>query len=214
MPRRPRWPTTWTVSLAASRCKCGRRSLGQRLASWTRRQPALASRLAALGVFYIIELVNYYERRRWARTISRRISLWMAALGGAVGRLPAIPRKPAVVDPRQLRLGHARLAPAAGDAAGGQRRCQPTLVGYPLLIVASGLWFRVRFVLFITLLSLCSYGVLVIDFYRWRPELKPGSVRASTAMSSCRGIGGAGIGGGIPGAAGADVSSFCGRQLP
>ena len=48
------------------------------------------------------------------------------------------------------------------------------VVGYPLIIVASGLWFRVRFVWFITLLSLLSYGVLVIDFYCWRPELHEG----------------------------------------
>ena len=48
------------------------------------------------------------------------------------------------------------------------------VVGYPLIIVASGLWFRVRFVWFITLLSLLSYGVLVIDFYYWRPELHEG----------------------------------------
>ena len=27
-----------------------------------------------------------------------------------------------------------------------------------------------RFVWFITLLSLLSYGVLVIDFYYWRPD--------------------------------------------
>jgi hypothetical protein len=32
----------------------------------------------------------------------------------------------------------------------------------------------VRFVGFITLLSLLSYGVLVIDFYYWRPELHVG----------------------------------------
>ena len=48
------------------------------------------------------------------------------------------------------------------------------MVGYPLIIVASGLWFRVRFVWFITFLSLLSYGVLVIDFYCWRPELHEG----------------------------------------
>jgi hypothetical protein len=38
------------------------------------------------------------------------------------------------------------------------------------MIVASGLWFRVRFVWFMTVLSLLSYGVLVIDFYWLRPE--------------------------------------------
>jgi eukaryotic-like serine/threonine-protein kinase len=46
------------------------------------------------------------------------------------------------------------------------------IVGYPLVIVASALWFQVRFVWFITLLSLLSYGVLVADFYWWRPGLQ------------------------------------------
>ena len=48
------------------------------------------------------------------------------------------------------------------------------VIGYPLVIVAAGLWFRVRFVWFMTVLSLLSYGVLVIDFYCWRPELQKG----------------------------------------
>ena len=46
----------------------------------------------------------------------------------------------------------------------------PLVVGYPLLIVGSGLWFRVRFVWFITALSLVSYGILVVDFYSGGPS--------------------------------------------
>jgi serine/threonine-protein kinase len=49
----------------------------------------------------------------------------------------------------------------------GNGAASPLVVGYPLVIVASGLWFRVRFVWFVTVLSLLSYGVLVFDFY-WR----------------------------------------------
>ena len=41
----------------------------------------------------------------------------------------------------------------------GNGAASSLVVGYPLIIVASGLWFRVRFVWFITLLSLLSYGV-------------------------------------------------------
>jgi eukaryotic-like serine/threonine-protein kinase len=48
----------------------------------------------------------------------------------------------------------------------------PLIVAYPLLVVGSGLWFRVRFVWFMTLLSLLSYGILVMDFYWWHPELQ------------------------------------------
>ena len=54
----------------------------------------------------------------------------------------------------------------------GNGAASPLVIGYPLVIVASGLWFRVRFVWFVTLLSLLSYGVLLIDFYWLRPELR------------------------------------------
>ncbi len=43
-------------------------------------------------------------------------------------------------------------------------------MGYLVLIAASGLWFRVRFVWFMTTLSLASYGFLVYQYYRGRPE--------------------------------------------
>ena len=58
----------------------------------------------------------------------------------------------------------------------GNGAASPLVVGYPLVIVASGLWFRVRFVWFVTVLSLLSYGVLMIDFYWLRPELRVGTV--------------------------------------
>ncbi len=46
------------------------------------------------------------------------------------------------------------------------------VVGYPLLIAGSGLWFQVRFVSFMTVMSLLSYGVLVFDFYYRRTGLQ------------------------------------------
>jgi serine/threonine-protein kinase len=55
----------------------------------------------------------------------------------------------------------------------GNGAASALVVGYPLLIAGSGLWFRRRFVWFITGLSLLSYMVLVVDFYRWRtPEFQ------------------------------------------
>ena len=44
----------------------------------------------------------------------------------------------------------------------------PLTFGYPLLIVASGLWFRVRFVWFMTVLALTSYGAHAVDFFARR----------------------------------------------
>ena len=46
------------------------------------------------------------------------------------------------------------------------------VVGYPLLIAGSGLWFHVRFVSFMTAMSLLSYGILVVDFYYRRTGLQ------------------------------------------
>jgi len=54
----------------------------QRFWSWTRRQPALASRLGALGIFYIVETVNYcYEivTPQFHIGVSLVIALWIVA---------------------------------------------------------------------------------------------------------------------------------------
>ena len=56
--------------------------LRQRLLTWTRRQPALASRLGALGVFYVVELVNYAVAGvdlKFHLTISALLAIWALA---------------------------------------------------------------------------------------------------------------------------------------
>ena len=153
-------------------------TLLQRFWSWTRRQPALASRLGALGLFYVIEIGQLlYDRigrhARFIGEVSLVVALWIVAsivcqqlLGSRRWSIPACfvwGTLDSLALFAVLRLGY-------GAASS-------LVVGYPLIIVASGLWFRVRFVWFMTLLSLLSYGVLVIDFYYWRPELHAGHVR-------------------------------------
>jgi eukaryotic-like serine/threonine-protein kinase len=146
----------------------------QRFWSWTRRQPALASRLGALSLFYVVETVNYCcsgsITTEFHEKISLVVALWIVAsivcqqaLGNRRWSVPAC-FVWGTLDSLALL---ASLLIADGAAS-------PLVVGYPLIIVASGLWFRVRFVWFITLLSLVSYGVLVVDFYCWRPELHAG----------------------------------------
>jgi serine/threonine-protein kinase len=149
-------------------------TLAHRFWSWTRRQPALASRLGALGLFYLIETANYYYANsvdtRFHRRVSFVVVLWIVAsivcqrlLDSRRWSVPACfvwGTLDSLALLTVLRLGHGAIS--------------SLVVGYPLIIVASGLWFRVRFVWFITFLSLLSYGVLVIDFYYWRPELHQG----------------------------------------
>jgi serine/threonine-protein kinase len=147
-------------------------TLPQRCWSWARRQPALASRLGALGLFYIVETVNYlavHHNARFHNSVSVVIALWVIAAVACQHMLEfrgwSFPARYAWGTLDTLALLNVLLV--------GNGAASPLVVGYPLVIVASGLWFRVRFVWFVTLLSLLSYGVLVFDFY-WRrtPELR------------------------------------------
>ncbi len=144
----------------------------ERLINWTRRQPALASRLGALGVFYLVEIGNYHYGGV-DTSFHVRITFLVAAWA-----LIAIVC--------QQFVGHERLALPARFVWGtldslmllivllfvGDGATSALLVGYPLLIGASGLWFHTRFVTFMTAMSLVSYGILVLDFYYWRTYLQ------------------------------------------
>jgi len=149
-------------------------SLAQRLLRWARREPALASRLIALGIFFAVEWYNFarqFENPRFRQfhwNVSILVVIWVVT---------AVVFQQGMKSPRWsfparfvwgtldslLLLAVLRLADGAAS---------PLVVGYPLLIVGSGLWFRVRFVWFIAVLSLISYGILIVDFYHWRPDLQ------------------------------------------
>lgn len=144
----------------------------QRAAQWTRRRPALACRLAGLGVFYAVEIVNYHYGVvawpfHWKMTV-------LATIWAVVSILcDWLVERPRLTLPARLLWGtcdslillDALLLVAGGVTSG-------LIAVYPLLIAASALWFRVRFVGFMTVLSLLSYGILVVDFYCWRTELQ------------------------------------------
>jgi serine/threonine-protein kinase len=146
--------------------------LGHRLWRWARRKPALASRLATLGAFYLVDAVNYYvtgvvdSQFHWRMTLLTGLMVCTAIVFQQFLKSPrwSIPARFVwgVLDSILL-LGMLLVAYGAASSL---------LVGYPLLIAASGLWYRVRYVWFIAGLSLVSYGVLIVDFYRWRPWLQ------------------------------------------
>jgi len=136
----------------------------QRLSMWSRREPALAARLAVLGIFLVVHTANsiwgnlepgfapkmYVLIAVWAATAVvcqqlLRIQRWSIPASFVWGTLDSA-------------LLFAVLLLANGVAS-------PLVVAYPLLIVGSGLWFRVRFVWFMCGLSLASYGAHVLDFY-------------------------------------------------
>ena len=145
----------------------------QRFWGWTRRQPALASRLGALCLFYMIETANYFAGsvdNEFHARVSIVVGLWVVVSilcqQFLASRRWSIPACFVWGTLDSLALLTVLLL--------GYGAASSLVVGYPLIIVASALWFRVRFVSFITALSLLSYGVLVVDFYYWRPELHEG----------------------------------------
>lgn len=147
-------------------------SVVQRFWSWTRRQPALASRVIGLGLFWMVDLFNYSMGIGGVSTafhvnISVVIAVWMVA---SVACQQFLERRPWSLPARftwgtldSLLLLTVLLFIADGAAS-------PLIVCYLLVIVASGLWFRVRYVWFMLTLSLVSYGILIVDFYYWRPD--------------------------------------------
>jgi serine/threonine-protein kinase len=144
--------------------------LGPRLWRWSRRRPALASHLGALGLFYLAELIHFgfgLVDQPFHAKVSLIVALWVA--GSVVCQWFFERGRWALV---------ADFAWGALDAAlllvvllVGNGAASALVVGYPLLIVGSGLWFRVRFVWYMTGLSLLSYGALVFDYYTRRPDL-------------------------------------------
>ncbi|OHB82309.1 MAG: hypothetical protein A2V98_10270 [Planctomycetes bacterium RBG_16_64_12] len=146
----------------------------QRLRIWCRREPALAARLAVLGVFLIVEagLAKLAPAAPEAPEFYWKIAALLAIWAGSAVlsqqllkiRRWSIPGRFVwgILDSSLLFV---ILVLANGVAS-------PAIVGYPLLIVVSGLWFRVRFVWFITGLCVASYGMHVVDFYLWRTELQ------------------------------------------
>ena len=143
-----------------------------RLSRWARREPALVWRLAVFLLFYGVEVVNYYVLGRWGAqfhySVTAVLAAWVA-LSFVFQRLMrreawqvAIPAAWAVVDAAAL-LWVLLL---------GDGRISPLMIGYPLLIIAAGFWFRVRLVWLMTALSVACYVALAIDYYVWRTALK------------------------------------------
>jgi len=144
----------------------------EQLIQWTRRQPALTTRLGALGVFYLVEVGNYHYH---GVDSSFHVKITLLTAAWAIIAIVC-----------QQFVGRERLAVSARFVWGtldslmllivlmfvADGAASALVVGYPLLIAGSGLWFHVRFVSFMTATSLVSYGVLVVDFYHWRTRLQ------------------------------------------
>jgi serine/threonine-protein kinase len=139
--------------------------LGQKLMRWGRRQPALASRLLSLCIFVAIVQANYHLSVdvRVPVHIAVLIILALWALGSwGCQVLLANPRWAASVPFLWAVLDTMLLTVMIYIS---DTHISPVLVIFPALIVAAGLWFRVRVVWFTTLLTVVAYSFLVVTRY-------------------------------------------------
>jgi serine/threonine-protein kinase len=143
----------------------------QRLQRWARREPALASRLGALAVCCAIVEVKYHTFPSLEPFLHLEIltvlGLWALAsvmFQRLLGRDWAPEVIPLAWSGTDVVLLTAVLV--LDDAL-----TSPLIVGYPLLVAASGLWFRVPLVWFTTAIAVAGYAVLVLDAWRSRPAM-------------------------------------------
>jgi hypothetical protein len=128
---------------------------------WARREPALASRLAAFAVVSIIVQI----------LVKRQPDLYR--VGGQVQFLFVLWAAVSWLCQRELRRPHFAVWSAtiwsAADVAFltavqlvAHTHVSPIVVGYPFFIAASGLWMRLRLVWMTTAFSVLGYAGLVV----------------------------------------------------
>jgi serine/threonine-protein kinase len=140
-----------------------------RVRRWSRREPALASRLAVLALCVAIVQVNYWHTKGSPDRVDPRAHLEvMLSLG--VWAIASFCFQQLVG--REKWSEAVRYAWAATDALLltlvlwlTDTIQSPVVVGYPALIAASGLWFRHRLVWFMTVVCCGAYLLLMLD---WR----------------------------------------------
>ncbi len=139
--------------------------LPERLVRWARRQPALATRLAALTAFWCVEWFDYRVLGSFDAgfhwTVTAVVLFW-ASCSGLFQQLLRSPRWSTTAIFAWAFVDALSLLAIVNAGSG---IASPILIGYPLLIAASGLWFRVPLVWFMTALSMLAYFVLMIDLH-------------------------------------------------
>ena len=145
--------------------------LRQNLRRWARREPALVSHVAALGLAAGIIQAKYmydgYDLPFHLRVMGL-LGLWVAASFVFQRMLhhDRLARRArylwSACDVLLLTtLLYVSAAPSPPEPGSAATPLGPVVVAYPLLIVASGLFFHVRLVWFTTVMAVLSYSVLV-----------------------------------------------------
>ncbi|MGP0063699.1 MAG: serine/threonine-protein kinase [Isosphaeraceae bacterium] len=162
-----------------------------RLRRWNRREPELVSRLGGLSLMAVITQINLYlstqPDRRLHWTIQSVLGLWailsllfqfLLRTGYRSDRVRVLWSAADIVC-LTIELKLLERVETALHAGGPLVRVETTLlVGYPLLIAASGLWWRQNLVWITTLMTMFAFCWIYVDAalawhdgrFRWHPS--------------------------------------------
>jgi len=142
-----------------------------RLRRWIRRTPDLASHWIAMGVFFINNILNHAAFKIIDADFFLKTSSVLAAWFPICYFLHRfVQRDRNAAWPRFLWAG-VDVAFFTTLLMLGDGVSSALVIGYPLLVVGSGLWFRTRLVWFTTGLVALSYVLLLSDSIFYRPAL-------------------------------------------
>ncbi len=144
-----------------------RAGLIERLRRWGRREPALASRLAALAMFSAVAQVNYVTIPE-LRPLTMRVQLLLVAWAAVSWLCQQGLRRPAWAQWSAYAWSAADVLFLTVVQFITEARISPLIVGYPFLIACAGLWTQQRMVWVTTACTLLGYAWLMC-FDLWSP---------------------------------------------
>jgi serine/threonine-protein kinase len=141
----------------------------QRLRYWARREPALASRLAALALFVAVIQANFHLAGHDQPAVHFAV-LAVAAFWalGSWGCQRWLARDPGAEVVRCAWAGAEPFLLTGLLALSGNEAGPLAGMTYALLVAAAGLWFRLRLVWFTTAMAEVAFGLLVLSSPRLR----------------------------------------------
>ncbi|GIW87788.1 MAG: hypothetical protein KatS3mg108_2112 [Isosphaeraceae bacterium] len=160
-----------------------RLSIPQRLSRWTRREPALVSRLGALGLVALILQVDAWWFHQFDVLLIRR-TLGVLWLGGAASLVfQALLKQPRWSTLARYAWSTADMILFSSVIFFARAVNLPVIAGFLLLISAAGLWFRERLVWYTAALAATAYVSLIV-FQRSINEPVPGPADATFLLMS------------------------------
>jgi tRNA A-37 threonylcarbamoyl transferase component Bud32 len=142
-----------------------RRNRLARLTSWARRESALASHLVGLTAAAVVIVVHFLATAQSSIVGFATVMSLLAAAAGVSWVCQQAFRRPAWSRAAKQLWAASDVAALTAVIAVGGDAAGPTLVAYPLVIAASGLWLDVRLVWLTTLMCLTGFAVLFAFAY-------------------------------------------------